>query len=648
MKQIIASLLVGIMLLGSCSTAYASNDTNVNTDKQTVEAIAPGISELGVQLDELYKRVGAELKINYMDVKLIHLLAGGKAIYADQRPNIYNKITVDSINGPFDIKGAKQAYLVEAPWAYCPDTSVSRPSKYYLPDAAYSTTAEVVKLMNDRFYINRGSMQPYFNALKKDVMTNVLFCEATMKYTGSSENAVNNFYTVYEKILYDKGKNENVIQTNTDGTFKIKDKFKSIFIDNGITDTGELNRLALILSFDKNLAVSDNPDSVKDEYVVPYKMGYTSRENMMVAGMSLAGKVRYVWGGGHLTAGNIEGINPIWKAFSGAYPTQAGTDGYNTCVKPTNGWSPITGQNATGDESLYNSTTVTSVKQYTDARKDIVTVDMLNDDKYRKLLEQSVDFSKGIPAYRLDGLDCSGYTSWLYNQVDLNKRYDSSAEDFIRSSGLTIIPYGSDMLPGDIFSWGEHIIVIVGHVASGSKAYVMLEESPNVVKFGVVYYGGASENDINHGMSTAKEANKLLGNTTDAEGTNAYNMDGEGYSTQTSNETINGVDTDISTTTRYAQIGRLSTAFIDENTVLPDYNKTIKEMNAQEIIQHTIDRLPDQYLSGLAQYTGIIFKITKPVVNTVSSKDKVVLNQESGKTSGNQTVQVLVNIGKED
>ena len=64
--------------------------------------------------------------------------------------------------------------------------------------------------------------------------------------------------------------------------------------------------MSIILSFDSKLAAYNDPDTIKNEYVNPYKLGYTSRENMMLAAMSVVGKVRYVWGGGHLGSGNLK------------------------------------------------------------------------------------------------------------------------------------------------------------------------------------------------------------------------------------------------------------------------------------------------------------------------------------------------------
>ena len=44
---------------------------------------------------------------------------------------------------------------------------------------------------------------------------------------------------------------------------------------------------------------------------MPYKLNYTSRENLLLAATSLTGKVSYIWGGGHEGTSNIDGINQV-------------------------------------------------------------------------------------------------------------------------------------------------------------------------------------------------------------------------------------------------------------------------------------------------------------------------------------------------
>ena len=611
---------------------HEATSVSTNVDIEAVDKIvASGVDDIGVQLNDLYKEVGKSLNIDYMYVKILHLIAGGKAVYADKRPNILAELTVESMAAPFDIDGAVQLYNQQAPWIVMPDETVERPSKYYLPDAAYSVTSEVVKLMNGRYYADRGEMQEYFDALSKDVKTNVIFCEAVLEYIGAEREAIESFYVTYEKILYEKEANENVLEMNEDGTFSIKEEFKDIFVDNYLGDEDILNVLSIILSFDSKLAASKSVDEVRDAYILPYKVDYTSRENMMLAAMSVVGKVRYVWGGGHLTTGMIDGINPSWQAFYDAYPLDENAEGHARCIQPSGCWCPIHKAVENENGCLLKSETITSVEDYVDTIKEVCDTSKLETDKYKALLEDKVDLEHGVASHRLDGLDCSGYASWLYNQISNKREYDAGARSFISSSGLKVVPYGYKMLPGDVFSWGSHIVVVIGPSSANSKAYVITEASPNMVKFGVMYYGSAKQSDINEAIAIAKEANDLIGGVPATEKTHIYNMDTRGYTTETidSGTTVIEGDWVYNTeteqweqgqtiineptvkTTRYAEIGRLNTSFLDENIIIPDYNKKIKDMSAKEIIQYTLNNMDKSYVSGFDTYEGKIFDTSK-------------------------------------
>lgn len=621
-KQIISSVIIGVMLFSNMQIAYASD--SITSDN--INTISESTDDLGVQLNDLYYRVGEQLNIDYIYVKLIHLVAGGKAVYADQRPNIYNETTVDMFKGPFDIKGAEQEYKIQAPWAFCPDSNVERPSKYYLPDAAYSVTSDVVKIMNKRFYYDRGYMQNYFDALNKDVKTTILFYEAMLEYIGASQDEVNRFYSVYEKILYEKDKDENVLESDGEGVFYFKDEYRKILEASNISDES-IEVLSIMLSFDSKLAGYNDPDTIKDEYVTPYKIGYTSRENLMHAAMSVVGKVRYVWGGGHLSTGNVEGINPAWKAFYDTYGTSEDEEGYRMSIKPTASWCPIHGRVENEDGCLLDAETVYSVEQYVDSRKEIMDTSNMTLDKYQAFIEKNIDIEKGVNSHRLDGLDCSGYTSWVFNQIISNRNYDSGANNFIRHANFNVVDYGSPMLPGDVFAWTGHIVIVVGKVDDSGKSHVILEASPNTVKFGVMYYTGVSTAELEKAINIAKEANELIGALPDYERTHIYNMDNRGY-------TSDGE--------RYAEIGRLNRAYIDEDTIITGYGKTIKEMYADEIIQNSINHLPYQYVSGYGNYDGKIFNTASVIGSLPVIKEDVITKLEE--VVKEDTVEELVGI----
>lgn len=527
MSRTLCSMVMASLLLTSTSTITVKAEkieNTVETNGQGVEDTLINIKSLDDQLDELYSKIGEHLGVDKSIIKQIHALCGSKAVYADKKPSIYNDLTTYK---SMDIYRGKceQGILQKADFIECGDDNIDRPSEYFLPDALYSVSYDIVSLMSQRFNCDRGPMQEYFDNLKEDVKQRIVFYEAVMEYTGCKENTVDEIFKAYEKCLYDKQKDENVVETNKDGQLEIKSKFRKVFNDIGIKNETRLNYLAIILSYDKDLAVNDNTESTKDEYIVPYKINYTSRENMMLAAACLVGKVRYVWGGGHSGASYIDGINPAWEMWSDLYTG----DNYEKCIQPHGSWCPEHGYSS---GECTQGGVIRSLDDYISKRSKTFGTNELDQDKYRKLLAK-VDYSNGISTHTLDGLDCSGFASWLYNQITDKYNINSTARCFTKQGGIKEVAFGNKMLPGDVFSWTSHIVVIVGQVRKGSKAYVTVEETPHVLKYGVVYYAGASSADIEYGKKIASEANTLIGGIPSGKETpHVYCMNNVGHYTE--------------------------------------------------------------------------------------------------------------------
>lgn len=527
MSRTLCSMVMASLLLTSTSTITVKAEkieNTVETNGQGVEDTLINIKSLDDQLDELYSKIGEHLGVDKSIIKQIHALCGSKAVYADKKPSIYNDLTTYK---SMDIYRGKceQGILQKADFIECGDDNIDRPSEYFLPDALYSVSYDIVSLMSQRFNCDRGPMQEYFDNLKEDVKQRIVFYEAVMEYTGCKENTVDEIFKAYEKCLYDKQKDENVIETNKDGQLEIKSKFRRVFNDIGIKNETRLNYLAIILSYDKDLAVNDNAESTKDEYIVPYKLNYTSRENMMLAAACLVGKVRYVWAGGHSGASYIDGINPAWEMWSDLYTG----DNYEKCIQPHGSWCPEHGYSS---GECTQGGIIRSLDDYISKRSKTFGTNELDQDKYRKLLAK-VDYSNGISTHTLDGLDCSGFASWLYNQITDKYNINSTARCFTKQGGIKEVAFGNKMLPGDVFSWTSHIVVIVGQVRKGSKAYVTVEETPHVLKYGVVYYVGASSADIEYGKKIASEANTLIGGIPSGKETpHVYCMNNVGHYTE--------------------------------------------------------------------------------------------------------------------
>jgi len=649
-RKIIATIVISVILIQNTVVAFAEEDKQLNngteqtsdgteqtsdlsmhSDDQTQsEDIADNIvaiPDIDSQLDTLYDEIGTRLGVDKSYIKQIHLLAGGRAIYAEKKPDIRTDLMSKTDKTPLYIDGADINYI-KAEFIKCKDDTISRPSEYYLPDALYSISYDIVSLMSQRYYCNRGGYQIYYDSLQDDVKKNIAFYEAILMYTGAKVESVDKFYLAYEKMLYDKSTNENVIEKVSDNTFKIKDKFIGILNSIGIESDKQLGYLAIALSFDKNLAVNDSVETLQEIYNVPYKPNYTSRENMMVAAASLCGKVRYVWGGGHSGASYIDGINPMWEKFESLYPDAAsrqvrldnGTvinipnEGYNTCIKPSGSWCPIHGY--TNEE--FHGGDVHSLQEYIDISAEHLDSSELADTKYRDMLDK-IDFTDGINIHTLDGLDCSGFASWLYNQITDKYEINSTAQNFTQQAGISQIKYSDTIYPGDIFAWTDHIVIIVGKVNNNNKAFVTIEQTPNVLKYGALYYRGARLSDIELAKRIAAEANELIGGIdSSSEKPHAYCMDSVGiYTVQ---ETVNtdttgleseGNETVVEHIEQYREIGRFKDKFLDEEVGLTEYGTPIKYMRATDIIQHTISKLPISYISGYNTYNGKIFDKTK-------------------------------------
>lgn len=628
-KKLIITCISSILALSIyVKPVYASDinwvsdiTDNQSVSKEDVETSLNNIDDINTQVDNLYTTIADNTGLNKKYIKELHVLAGGKAIYSDKKANIYNDKTVDVYSGPMHINGANTVYQ-KAEFIECADETIERPSEYYLPDAMYSVSYDIKALMSQRMFYNRDTYQEYFNALTNDTRDNILFYEAVLLYTGENVETVNNLLLAYMEILTAKGANENIIEINEDKP-SIKAEYTEILNKYGFINDRTLQYLAILLSYDENIAVYDNTNYITETNILPYIKNYTSRENMMVSAVSLVGKVRYVWGGGHDGTANIDGINPAWYSWSEAYPNEAISEvittdkrgnkvlsreynsGFGTCIKSSSYWCPLHG----GGSSEFHGRTVFSPKDYLSIRENIIDYNKYNYDDYMSVLSQ-INFSDGVNEHLIDGLDCSGYASWLYNQITDKYTFNTAAQYFTTQDGIKEITFGSDLLPGDVFAWDSHIVVIVGKVRDESKAYVTVEQTPNILRFGVVYYNGASSKDINLAIQIANEANELIGgiNIID-EPTKQYCMNTVGYYTETSTlvdeETGEAI---VSTENKhYTSIGRYSEGFIDENTIVTDYETSIENMTAQQIIQYTLTKLPLSYVLGYNIYDGDLF-----------------------------------------
>ena len=168
MSRTLCSMVMASLLLTSTSTITVKAEKIENTveiNGQGVEDTLINIKSLDDQLDELYSKIGDHLGVDKSIIKQIHALCGSKAVYADKKPSIYNDLTTYKSMDIYRGKG-EQGILQKADFIECGDDNIERPSEYFLPDALYSVSYDIVSLMSQRFNCDRGPMQEYFDNLK--------------------------------------------------------------------------------------------------------------------------------------------------------------------------------------------------------------------------------------------------------------------------------------------------------------------------------------------------------------------------------------------------------------------------------------------------------------------------------------------------
>lgn len=578
----------------------------------------------------IYEETGLSTK--YIDY--IYRLALNNTQYMDKYYDV-NKDTVIKSKGPILNLGDTKYQVLKS----IRTTGIDRPSEYFMPDSLYSISYDIKTLMQYRYYKDRGGYQRFFDSYNENTKQSIVFCEAILQYTGESEDNIEKFTRAYEMFMCNYTSN-----------------IEEALITNGISDSVRIEYIKTIFDLDEDLTQYDSLEESKDIYEMPYILGYATRENMLESAISLVGKVRYTWAGGHALTSTIKGINPVWSKWEQLYEDDT------NCIKPSGSYCPLHGYNE--DERCISYDIVKDYSEYLALRAQTFGDDTLNSDKYKDMLK-TIN-TEDSTAHRLDGLDCSGYTSWILNQIQNKYSIDSTAMYFTQQTGIESIEFGTDMLPGDIFAWTSHIVVIVGKVSENSKVYVTVEQTPNVLKFGTVYYAGYKQSDLDQAMQIAREANQLIGATTeephsycmnnvghysvelteeqdvnnllgnvksietkevtrevssdssaDSDGSNSDSSENneqasdevdEAEKTE-NNSSSDGTITETVTTVQaqYIDIGRYVDSFIDENSIVEGYDDSIDNLYATDIIKYIITKLPIQYISGYEIYNGDIF-----------------------------------------
>ena len=602
-KIVILGMTMALLSVNFTSLVYASESLSVSgneipletaddmtkeltKDSSTTMELADeviSLPSLDEQLDTLFNEIAEELDMEINTVKLIYSMYETKAVYANIKPNIEKEEALV-------LKGIEDKnYYIRAPWI---DSQMERDSSKFLPDMLYTDCYSIKNLININLDNNRSDL---YNSLKYNVKERIALYEAIIQYI---DDKYIDIHSMYCNIVAVKNENENLVTVNDNSLLEIKDDFRNILENNGISNTKTIECIALIFASDDILASANSTTDLQEYQIKPFESNKTTQENMILAASSIVGKCRYVWGGGHDETAQINGINPAWALWDDAYGNEEGS------IRPAKSYCPIHGHY--NDDKVY-SDTVYSVDDYLESRDGIIDTSSIDAEEYEDLLN-IIDIERGICAHRLDGLDCSGFVSWVYNQITDDKQYNAMAKDYVNAMGLDKLPIGSKLEPGDVFAWSSHIIMIVAPYSENSKAYLSVESVPDMVSFGVAYYSGAKGSEIDAMTELAAELNCLIGGMDYSYDTvHKNNMSTIGKYKITDDEDSYGASSTNtgSTEVRYGKfsiLGRYNKEF--EETFIEEYDKDFSKLSAVEMMQYIVDKLPYEYLSGYNKYVN--------------------------------------------
>jgi|LSQX01.3.fsa_nt_gb cell wall-associated NlpC family hydrolase len=276
---------------------------------------------------------------------------------------------------------------------------------------------------------------------------------------------------------------------------------------------------------------------------LPYKVDSNSIEEMLVAGSSLVGKVRYILGGGHSYTANIKTINPLWRRFNQIYVDNDKANASIHRLSTAMVWCPIHQDpkkskycvdydNVYTDADTFLKNREKSLAAWGNIYGDITTSTLTN------MFKSNI--SK-VRSHTIEGLDCSGFTSWMFNQVVPNHTFEGRSYDYYNknSAVLTKVASGANeiknarLLPGDIVDYSPnindgHVFVIVGPINEKNDVFVIIESTPPEVRFGVAYKSNYDSADYNKAVELVKNANQTIGGTSGAY--SARKMDASNFS----------------------------------------------------------------------------------------------------------------------
>ena len=588
-------------------------------------------SQIEFQLGDLIQNVQEQTGLSVQEIYKLYEIQGNKPIYDTINPDITAEKTVSGFDTAFQIDGVEQQYNVRYSLYYCPDVNIKRPSKYYLPDAAYNVQNTVQEYLKKWKNLDRQSDQQY-QLLQDEVKQKLYFYEAVLDYIGEPQE---NLYVLYKAIIDGKIVNSFDVYTEINGEQVFQEWVVQTMLTHGYSQR-QIEILQILWEDDTYILYSESLQDIVQDYYYPFEYDEQTIDNLMTVCQQLVGKVRYVWGGGHYRANDIVGISPMWQLFN-QYYMDSGHSQY--CIMPSYTWCPIHGESSDTENACIGASgdTFNSVQAYIKSRSKFLNTQILENGKYTEMISNA-GVNGTIIGHNLDGLDCSGYVGWIYNQVTGGKITDSTARYFIQSNKKWFqeLQVSDSLKPGDIFQWQTHIVMIVGpqRQSDNCKVYVMVEMQPYFVQFGVAYKNGAQYKDIQTAKQIARDANELFGGSSCSKyQIHSYNIETE---VVTNVDELTGVETTVEQDRTDMKLGRYNN-FSDTKTKVDQASmfgierqysgKSLYNMNASEILQYTIDKYlynrDEQYISGLDTYSGRIFSLDLYNFNLDESTDSI-------------------------
>lgn len=564
--------LITVILAVTHDIKDDSNDAKTLESKNIIRQIAynpnTGVypdkgNKIYSQVDSMIQELSDRFKLDARKIRVIYRMAGFNPVYTDKSPNIYTDLSINDLTDG-SIYSVESYY--ESVKQEDDNGKKQEPSNRRLVDVAYS----VVKSFDAFQLQNATNNDSYLNDIKIKYLVDedkdyVKFALDILDFFGKSqykEQFCNDYKSLIDMLQTGNIKTKAIYVDNNR-----KAQINSILLDTvlaGNTDTEYIDLLADVLSGNNQFITETS--FVKNYEIPQFAYGFeylkTTRENMMIASTSLVGKVRYVWAGGHGGGSQIAGINPLWEKFNEAYKIK----GLTGCIQSSSGTCPVHG----GGGCAYSAPDVRTIDGYVSTwikRMKNIGLGELTDDidmdtmysVFRDRNTVSRYSSQSLSLHTLDGLDCSGFACWLYNQIDPYTIKDTTAVDFVNSDGVKRVKYGDKLLPGDAIGWDTHIITVFG--VYKDNAYIAIEQTPNVLRFSAFSVGGSQY--LQEASNYAEELNAIAGVTSES-----------------------AVKRDLSSYVgRGLGISRLNRPFDDEGVKIKKYGKSFEELNAREIVE---------------------------------------------------------------